>query len=99
MIHEIDLLQKPMPTNAMKKLFLLLATFSCLFPGYTFAATQDIHIEWTYNYEPVDGRTLAGYHLYKEGIQTCTSSTPDTSAMDCTFESDDGTFNFTLTAF
>ncbi|MCI5209432.1 MAG: PKD domain-containing protein, partial [Candidatus Electrothrix sp. ATG2] len=42
---------------------------------------------------------LAGYQLYQEGVQLCTSNTPTETAMDCIFVSEPGTYNFTLTAF
>ncbi len=83
----------------MKKLVFLLISICCLIPGYSFAATQDIHLEWTHEYEPVEGRTVAGYYLYKEGIKVCTNNTPTDRTMDCIFESENGTFDFTLTAF
>ena len=83
----------------MKKLIVLLITLGCIVPGYSFAATHNIHIEWTYDLQPVEGRTLAGYYLYKEGTKICTSNNSTDRAMDCDFESANGTFNFTLTAF
>jgi len=63
------------------------------------SSTRDIHIEWAYDLQPESGRTLAGYYLYKEGEKICTSNSPTDKAMDCTFQSENGTFNFTLTAF
>ena len=86
-------------TFIMKKLVFLLLTIHCLIPGLSFAALQDIHLEWTHDYEPVEGRTLAGYFLYKDGVKVCTTNTPAARAIDCSFESDNGTFNFTLTVF
>ena len=83
----------------MKKLIVLLIALGFFIPGYSFAATHDIHIEWTYDYQLVEGRTLAGYNLYQEGVEICTSNTPTDRAIDCTFESDDGTYLFTITAF
>ena len=88
-----------MPETAMKKLFFLLISLGVLIPSYSSAATHDIHIGWTYDYQAVEGRTLAGYHLYKEGVEICTSNTPTDRAIDCTIESEDGTFDFTITAF
>ena len=85
--------------NATKKLFLLLSFPILLFPGLVFAATQNIHIEWTYDYEQIEGKSLAGYNLYQEGVKVCTTNTPEDLEMDCVFESDPGTFNFTITAF
>ena len=83
----------------MKNLFAIFIILGLFIPGYSFAAMQDIHIEWSYDTQPVEGKTLAGYHLYKEGVETCTTTSPTDTSMDCTFDSEDGTFQFTLTAF
>ena len=85
----------------MKKLILLLTSLCCLIPGLSIAAdtTQSIHLEWAYDYQPVEGQSLAGYHLYKEGVKVCTTNTPEDKAMDCDIESETGTYSFTLTAF
>ena len=88
------------PETAMKKLIVLFfITLGFFIPGYCLAATHDIHIDWSYDSQLAEGKTLAGYHLYKEGIETCTSTTPVATSMDCVFNSEDGTFQFTLTAF
>lgn len=83
----------------MKKLILLLFSLCCVIPGLSFAAAQDIHIEWTHDYQPVEGKTLAGYHLYKEGAKVCSTNIPENKTIDCVFESESGTFDFTITAF
>jgi PKD repeat protein len=85
----------------MKKLILLLLALCYFIPGLSFAAvsSQDIHIEWSYDYQPVDGKILSGYHLYKEGVMVCTTDTPEDKAMDCIVDSEPGTFSFTLTAY
>ncbi len=78
---------------------LLLLSFSFLFSEYAFAELQDIHISWTYDPPAIEGRNLAGYNFYKEGVKICTSNDSSVKEMDCVFESEIGTFNFTLTAF
>lgn len=83
----------------MKKLFFLLLSFGFFIPGYSLAATQNIHMEWTYDYVPAEGRTQVGYYLYQEGEIVHTSYSPNERNMDFTFESENGTFDFTLTAF
>jgi PKD repeat protein len=88
-----------MPEPAMKKIIFFLVSLGFIIPGYSFAATQDIHIEWTYDFQSTEGRTLAGYYLYQEGVKICTNNTPTDRTMDCSFESNAGTFNFTLTSF
>ena len=61
--------------------------------------TFDINLQWSYDYQPIEGKTLEGYHLYKEGTRICTTNTPENRAMDCSFESLPGTYEFTLTAY
>ncbi len=83
----------------MKKAVLLLALVSILIPGYSFAApSHNIHIEWSYS-QPSDSRQLSGYHLYKEGIKVCTSNNPAETSMDCVIESENGTYDFTLSSY
>ena len=62
-------------------------------------STHSIHIEWDYDQysAPVDSE-LAAYRLYKEGVKACQFDYPYDFAGDCTFASNDGLFNFTLTA-
>jgi len=85
----------------MKKLFLLLLSLCYFIPTLSLAAisSRGIHIEWSYDYQPVEGKNLAGYHLYKEGVKVCTTNTPEDKAMDCDIFSETGTYSFTLTAF
>ncbi len=83
----------------MKIVVLLTTLLSILIPGYSFAApTHDILIEWSYTI-PSDGRDLAGYYLYKDGTKVCTGTNPTVKEMDCTIESEDGTYDFTLSSF
>ncbi|MCI5120041.1 MAG: PKD domain-containing protein, partial [Candidatus Electrothrix sp. AUS4] len=83
----------------MKKIIFLLISLVFLIAGYSFAENHSVHIEWTYDYQPIEGKTLVGYRLYKEGAEICVGNTPTPSYMDCTFESEEGTFDFTLTSF
>ncbi len=81
---------------AILRLFLVLST--CLSATCSLAAeSHNIHIEWTYDISqdtPVDG-----FRLYKENSAVCHTSDPTTRAMDCTFESPAGTFDFYLSAY
>ena len=83
----------------MKNILIFLISLGFIFTGYCHAATHQVRIQWSYDYQPPEGRTLAGYHLYKEGENICTSNIPSARAMDCNFESEDGSFDFTITAF
>ena len=62
-------------------------------------STHSIHLEWDYDQysAPVDS-DLSAYRLYKDGVKTCQFDYPYDFAGDCNFTSDNGLFNFTLTA-
>ncbi|RWX48218.1 PKD repeat-containing protein [Candidatus Electrothrix aarhusensis] len=59
----------------------------------------NIHVEWAYDPQITDDCLLSGYSLYQEDVKVCTSETPDDRSMDCSFVSQPGTYNFTLTAY
>lgn len=61
--------------------------------------SHSIHIEWDYEsyLAPIDAE-LSAYRLYKEGMQVCQFNYPYDFEGDCDFESDNGLFDFTLTA-
>lgn len=70
------------------------------YAGFAFAAVNhSIHIEW--DYDPYGGTTeaeLESYRLYKNGVQICQFDTPYDYEGDCEFTSENGLFNFNLTA-
>jgi len=75
-------------------LFLILAI-----PTISVAAeyhTMQVDFTFTATDDPV--RQLIGYRLYEEADQVCEISDPDVSNITCTFATEDGTFDFTLTA-
>ncbi len=60
---------------------------------------HSIHIEWDYEtYSAPENLELSAYRLYKEGVQVCQFDYPYDFAGDCEFQSENGRFNFTLTA-
>ena len=60
---------------------------------------HSIHIEWDYEtYLVPEGLELTGYRLYKEGAEVCQLDYPSDFAGNCEFQSENGQFNFTLTA-
>lgn len=58
---------------------------------------QNIHVKWTY--EQPENRVIAGYKLYQEGVEVCNFTVPSAREGDCTFNSEPGEFDFTLTAY
>lgn len=63
------------------------------------AAERNLAIDFSFD-APVDStKQLLGYRLYKEGVQVCTANQPSIAKMDCALLTEDGTFNFTLTAY
>ncbi len=60
---------------------------------------HSIHIEWDYEaYSAPIEAELSGYRLYKEGVQICQFDRPYDFEGDCEFTSDNGLYNFNLTA-
>ena len=86
----------------MKKIcFLLLVLLIGLFSStFSLAASlHKVHLDWDYEDQLVEGESLAGFRLYKEGVLVFQVDNPAARSVDCRFESEEGTFTFTLTAF
>lgn len=86
----------------MKKyIFLLLVILVGVFTAsFSLAASlHKVHLDWDYEDQVVPGESLAGFRLYKEGVLVAQIDDPAARSYDCRFESEEGTFNFTLTAF
>ncbi|HIP39357.1 MAG TPA: hypothetical protein EYG88_08280 [Desulfocapsa sulfexigens] len=71
-----------------------------LYAGISFAAVNhSIHIEWDYDQSSAPtGLELESYRLYKDGVQICEFDRPYDFEGDCVFVSDNGLYNFNLTA-
>ena len=77
--------------------FLLLTLFV---PGISSAVIMHtLDIEFTFPGPGDPNSQLLGYRLYKEGVQVCETDNPAATSITCDFSSEDGTYNFTLTAF
>ena len=61
--------------------------------------SQNIQVEIAFDYQPIDGKALSGFRLYKGTQQICEIFDPNAEIFDCNFTSENGTFNFTVTAF
>ncbi len=86
----------------MKKyVFLLLVIVIGIFSSsFSLAASlHKVHLDWDYEDQLVEGEVLAGFRLYQEGVLVSQVDNPAARSVDCRFESEEGTFNFTLTAF
>ncbi len=86
----------------MKKIcFLLLVLLISLFSStFSLAASlHKVHLDWDYEDQVVAGEVLAGFRLYREGVLVYQIDNPAARSADCRIESEEGTFNFTLTAF
>jgi hypothetical protein len=86
----------------MKKyVFLLLVILIGVFSStFSLAASlHKVHLDWDYEDQVVEGEVLAGFRLYKEGVRIYQIDNPVARSVDCRIESEEGTFNFTLTAF
>lgn len=65
----------------------------------TAAVTRTLEIEFAFTSPDILDTQLLGYRLYKEGQQACETSDPIVSTISCDILSEDGTFNFSLTAY
>ena len=77
----------------------LFIALSCLISTSALAAQLRTLIV-NLSYSPVGDhqRTLTGYRLYRDGQKVCETSDPTASQMTCQFMTEDGIYNFTLTA-
>lgn len=76
-------------------IFLLLLAMPTLSMGTT-GHTIEIEFSFTPSYDSQN--PLLGYRLYKESEPVCDTSVPDSNVISCDITSEDGTFDFTLTA-
>lgn len=84
----------------MKNKLLLFLFIFLLIPGVSCgAAFRSLNIEFTF--APLDDsdRQLLGYKLYKNGAEVCKTNDPGASRITCEFNTEEGTFDFTLTAY
>jgi hypothetical protein len=86
--------------NTMKNNLLLFLFIFLLIPGFLSAAElHTLDIEFAFS-DPGDPESqLLGYILYKEGDPVCETNDTDASMITCELLTEDGTFNFNLTAF
>lgn len=78
-------------------LILLMIAFGTFIPVNSQAgSTYNIHIDWEY---PGSVSNLAGFRLYKEGIQVYEVSNPGARSMDCPVEVNTDQTSFTITAY
>ncbi len=84
----------------MKFLVILFITLMCLMsPVYAdILSKQDIHIEWTYDFQPKEGEELQGFKMYMEGIPVCEWDDPLIRTGDCVFYAENGEHSFYLSA-
>ncbi|NOR23688.1 MAG: PKD domain-containing protein [Desulforhopalus sp.] len=83
-----------MKNNLLFFLFLLL-----IIPAISIGAEmRTIEVEFSFSDPDNSSKQLLGYRLYKEAEQVCETNDPSASRVDCELLTEDGTFDFTLTA-
>jgi PKD repeat protein len=84
----------------MKNYLLCFLLILLVLPTISFGAEmRTLEIDFSFT-APVDQeKQLLGYRLYKDGEQICATTEPNVSRMDCALLAEEGTFNFTLTAY
>jgi len=60
------------------------------------AVNKSIRVEW--GYTPPSAPAVSGFNLYQEGVLTCQTQDPTSTAMDCFVNLTKEVTNFTLTA-
>ena len=87
-------------TNTMKTKLLFLLFLFVLIPGISSAAeSRSLDIEFAFSDPGNPASQLIGYRLYKEDLQVCETDDPGATRIACDLFTEDGTFDFTLTAF
>ncbi len=83
----------------MKKAVVLFIFLSILIPTLSSGASlHKVHLDWDYDDQAVEGESLVGFRLYKEGVLIAQINDPSARSADCRLQSEEGTFTFTLTA-
>jgi len=84
----------------MKNKLLFLISLLILLPTISIAVElRTLEIEFAFTAPDSPEQQLLGYRLYKEGTQVCESDAPNTTQITCDIPTEDGTFNFFLTAY
>jgi len=84
----------------MKKNQLFLLLILILFPAMSIGAElRTLEIDFSFTAPEDPARQLLGYRLYKEGEQVCETTNPSSSSVTCELLTEDGTFDFTLSAY
>jgi hypothetical protein len=85
--------------NKMKNTLLPFLFIFLLIPGIsTGAEMRTLEIEFSYTVPDDPVKHLVGYRLYKENEQVCQTENPGATTITCDLLTEDGTFDFTLTA-
>ena len=84
----------------MKIKLLLFWFIFLLIPGISGGAVmRSLNIDFTFSAAEHSDRQLLGYKLYKDGKEVCKTDNPDASSITCEFPTEEGTFDFTLSAY
>lgn len=74
-----------------------LVIVGCFLPSYCLADYPQ-RLQINFSFDPPEGKTIAAYRLYKDGHLVCEENTDEDNNLICEFESNAGTYNFTLSA-
>lgn len=84
----------------MKNSFLCFFLLLFVLPSISFGAeVRTLEIDFSFNAPADSTQQLLGYRLFKDGVQVCQTNEPNSSTMDCSLPTEDGTFTFTLAAY
>lgn len=86
--------------SLMKRYALIFLVVFFLAPVQTvFARTCNLEIDFTYVIPASLGKNVAGYRVFKDGIEVCAVANPGARSFDCGFESESGSYDFTMAAY
>jgi len=84
----------------MKNTLLFLLLVLLAIPTISISAEMHtLEVEFSFIVPDDLAQQLLGYRLYQEGVQVCQTDDPSISKIDCEFLTEEGTFDFTLTAY
>lgn len=84
----------------MKNNLLFCLCLLFIIPTITIGAEiRTLEVEFSFINPDDSAKQLLGYRLYKEGEQVCETNDPNAFRMSCEIYTEDGTFDFSLTAY
>ena len=86
--------------NTMRNYLLLLLFILLALPAISISAElHTLEVDFSFGTPSDPGKQLVGYRLYKEETKVCETDIPNTSKIICDLSTENGTYNFALSAY